>query len=125
MKFIKLVDYLLITLLIFTQILIISNLFLSKREKFSMSLVNEDKNESKNQDMDKRCTPENNCFQGSYLRSQIYTNVCQIEGENNNMSKLTRLPKLTKDRCYRTLADDDKFKCSVNKHGQRNCFWEK
>ena len=41
------------------------------------------------------------------------------------MNKLTRLPKLTKDRCYRTLADDDKFKCSVNKHGQRNCFWKK
>ncbi len=71
------------------------------------------------------CTPENNCFRGSYLRSQIYTNVCQIEGENNMMNKLTRLPKLTKDRCYRTLANDDKFKCSVNKHGQRNCFWEK
>lgn len=118
-------DFLLVVLILML-VLIVSNLFLLKKEKFSSALINEEKNESENNTyMDKRCTPENNCFRGSYLRSQIYTNVCQIEGENNNMSKLTRLPKLTKDRCYRTLADDDKFKCSVNKHGQRNCFWEK
>jgi hypothetical protein len=121
----RLVNYLLVVLLILTLVLIVSKLFLFKKEKFSISLTNEEKNESENQDIDNRCTPENNCFRGSYLRSQIYTNVCQIEGENNMMNKLTRLPKLTKDRCYRTLADDDKFKCSVNKHGQRNCFWEK
>jgi hypothetical protein len=121
----RLVNYLLVVLLILTLVLIVSKLFLFKKEKFSISLTNEEKNESENQDIDNRCTPENNCFRGSYLRSQIYTNVCQIEGENNMMNKLTRLPKLTKDRCYRTLANDDKFKCSVNKHGQRNCFWEK
>ena len=23
------------------------------------------------------CTPENNCFKGAYLRSQVYQNVCE------------------------------------------------
>ena len=72
-----------------------------------------------------KCTPENNCFKGSYLRSQVYTNVCK--GNCNAYDRLTREPVNIKNQCFRTLGDFPKqngdFQCTVNEHGQRNCQW--
>ena len=121
----SLLDKVILLLLSLMILVMVSDLFIIKKEKFSISVNNKENNlENKLENMYKECTPENNCFKGSYLRSQIYTNVCQIEGENKD-TKLTRLAKLNNDRCYRTLGQDDKFKCSVNIHGQRNCYWKK
>jgi len=73
------------------------------------------------------CTPENNCFKGSYLRSQVYTNVCK--GNCNAYNRLTREPVNINEQCFRTLGDFPKqngdFQCAVNEHGQRNCQWTK
>ena len=73
------------------------------------------------------CTPENNCFKGAYLRSQVYTNLCK--GNCNAYNRLTREPVNINDQCFRTLGDfprqNGDFQCAVNEHGQRNCQWTK
>ena len=58
-----------------------------------------------------KCAPNNNCFKGSYMRSQVYQNMCEPTD-----TRITREPIKTTDNCLRTL--DDK-KCSINKYNQR------
>ena len=70
------------------------------------------------------CTPENNCFPGSYARTQIYQNVCQP-----NYGLLRQKIPL-EDNCQRNFGDKMAspkyhFVCDVNKHLQRNCKWIK
>ena len=70
------------------------------------------------------CTPENNCFPGSYARTQIYQNVCQPK------YGLLRQKIPLSDDCQRTFNDHmstEKYHyvCSVNKHLQRKCKWVK
>jgi hypothetical protein len=57
-----------------------------------------------------KCNPVNNCFKGSYMRSQVYQNMCEPED-----SRITREPIKAVDNCLRTL--DDKS-CNIN---QRRC----
>ena len=45
------------------------------------------------------CTPENNCFPGTYARTQIYQNVCQPQ------SGLYRQKIPLNDNCQRTFLD--------------------
>ena len=68
------------------------------------------------------CRPENDCFPGSQMRSQIYQNVCQPS------FGLNRQPIPLVDRCQRTLggqmsAPRKYYVCDVNKHLQRKCRW--
>ena len=69
------------------------------------------------------CTPENDCFPGSTLRTQIYQNVCQPR------SGLLRQPIPLADRCQRGLgkmtAPRSYFVCDVDNHLQRKCKWIK
>ena len=71
-----------------------------------------------------RCTPENNCFPGTYARTQIYQNVCQPE------HGLLRQKIPLQDSCQRHLLDymnapKHHYVCDVNKHLQRKCRWIK
>ena len=69
------------------------------------------------------CRPENDCFPGSQLRTQIYQNVCQPH------TGLLRQPIPLADRCQRGLgkmtAPRSYFVCDVDKHLQRKCKWIK
>lgn len=70
------------------------------------------------------CTPENNCFPGTYARTQIYQNVCQPH------TGLLRQKIPLQDRCQRSLLDfmnapKHYYICDVNKHLQRKCKWYK
>ena len=67
------------------------------------------------------CTPENNCYPGNYLRTQIYQNVCQPK------YGLLRQKIPLNDNCQRSLMNVPKYyyKCHINKHLQRNCSWYK
>ena len=70
------------------------------------------------------CTPGNNCFPGSYARTQIYQNVCQpLTGLNRQKIPLA-------DNCQRTLGDfmstpKHYYVCHLDKHLQRRCQWIK
>lgn len=73
---------------------------------------------------DTRCTPENNCFKGMPLRSQVYQNVCDPLSEKG----LLRDKKQLTDNCLRSLGNPyntENLVCKVNKHDQRKCQWEK
>lgn len=73
---------------------------------------------------DTACTPENNCFIGSPLRSQVYTNMCEPLSEKG----LNRDKKPLKDFCLRSLGNPlntHNLVCKVNKHDQRKCEWKK
>ena len=68
------------------------------------------------------CRPENDCFKGNYLRSQIYQNVCQP-----NYGLLRQKIPLD-DNCQRSLggkmsAPRKYYVCEVDKHLQRKCRW--
>ena len=69
-----------------------------------------------------RCTPGNNCFKGSYLRSQTYQNVCPPK-----FGGLTREKINLQDDCQRTLGNyppqKHKFICTIDKHLNRKCGW--
>ena len=70
------------------------------------------------------CSPENNCFLGSYARTQIYQNVCEPK------DGLLRQKISLNDDCQRGIKDYMEspkyfFKCDVNKHLQRRCQWIK
>ena len=71
------------------------------------------------------CTPENNCFKGSYLRSEVYTNMCQVD---SNANGLTREPINTNDTCFRMLGGfpnpNIPYQCNMNSSGQGNCHWK-
>jgi len=60
-----------------------------------------------------KCNPVNNCFKGSYMRSQVYQNMCEPKD-----SRITREPIKAVDNCLRTL--DDKS-CHINNRNQRRC----
>ena len=60
-----------------------------------------------------KCNPVNNCFKGSYMRSQVYQNMCEPTD-----SRITREPVQVKDNCLRTLEDKS---CVINKRNQRRC----
>ena len=71
-----------------------------------------------------KCTPENNCFPGSYARTQIYQNVC----EPNHGLLRQKIP--LDDTCQRTLSDymatpQHYYVCDVDNHLQRKCRWIK
>jgi hypothetical protein len=66
-----------------------------------------------------KCSPENDCYMGSPMRSQIYQNVCQ-----------TRQKISLTDNCQRTLggkmaAPKNYYVCDVDKHLHRKCNWIK
>ena len=68
-----------------------------------------------------RCTPENNCFPGTYARTQIYQNVCQPE------YGLLKQKIPVQDNCQRQLLDymnapRHYYVCDVDKHLQRKCY---
>tara|TARA_B100000123_G_scaffold98473_1_gene71914 strand:- start:157 stop:519 length:363 start_codon:yes stop_codon:yes gene_type:complete len=70
------------------------------------------------------CTPNNNCFPGSYARTQIYQNVCQPE------YGLLKQKIPLSDNCQRTFndymsTDTHHYICTLNNHLQRQCQWIK
>jgi len=70
------------------------------------------------------CTPENNCFPGSYLRSQVYQNMC----EPTDTPHLLRNKVQTRDNCLRSLGNPlntQNLECKINVHDQRKCSWQK
>lgn len=75
-------------------------------------------------EIDRRCTPENNCFPGSYMRSQVYQNMC----EPTDTVHLLKDRRHLQDNCLRSLAipfATKNLKCKVNIHDQRKCEWNK
>ena len=71
-----------------------------------------------------QCTPENNCFKGSYLRSQAYQNVCSPD-----YGGLSRTKVQLQDGCLRTLGNYPKpnvsVKCFLDRRLNRYCFWNR
>jgi len=70
------------------------------------------------------CRPEDDCYKGSPMRSQIYQNVCE---PNYGLLK-QKIP--LNDNCQRTIggkmsAPRNYYVCKVNKHLQRKCGWIK
>ncbi len=69
------------------------------------------------------CTPENNCFPGAQLRTQVYQNLC-----NDPSSGINKLPIQIGDICLRTHNQNIKpdllnLKCGKNVAGQINCSY--
>jgi hypothetical protein len=69
------------------------------------------------------CTPENNCFPGSTLRTEVYQNLC-----NDPSSGINKLPIQLNDTCLRTHNPNMSpnlvnLKCSKNLGGQVNCTY--
>ena len=68
------------------------------------------------------CTPENNCFPGSTLRTQVYTNMC----EPTDTQHLLRDKIKLQDNCLRSHGNPlntQNLECKVNIRGQRKCEW--
>ena len=63
--------------------------------------------------IDKKCVPENDCFPGSYLRTEIYHNMCEP-----NYGLMKQKIKL-QDTCQKSLSG--KLMCLVNKDLSRKC----
>ncbi len=71
-----------------------------------------------------KCTPENNCFPGSYARTQIFQNVCQPT------HGLLRQKIPLADTCQKTFSDfmstpKSYYVCELDKHLGRHCRWVK
>lgn len=69
------------------------------------------------------CTPENNCFPGAQLRTQVYQNLC-----NDPSSGISKLPIQIGDTCLRTHNQNIKpdllnLRCGKNVAGQINCSY--
>ena len=69
------------------------------------------------------CTPENNCFPGAQLRTQVYQNLC-----DNPNSGINKLPVQLGDTCLRTHNPNMppkalNLKCGLNQGGQMNCSY--
>ena len=69
------------------------------------------------------CTPENNCFPGMQLRSQVYQNLC-----NDPSSGINKLPVQLGDTCLRTHNPQSaphlmNLQCGKNRDGQINCTY--
>ena len=67
-----------------------------------------------------RCDPSNNCFPGTYLRSQQYHNVCSPK-----YGKLNREKIQLQDDCQRNLGNFPPERWKFNEHLQRQCRWKK
>ena len=71
-----------------------------------------------------RCDPKDNCFAGTYLRSQQYHNVCPPKLGGLNREKIQ-----LQDDCQRSLgnfpAHRNLFECNVDNHLRRHCRWKK
>ncbi len=74
-----------------------------------------------------QCTPETDCFPGSYLRTEIYQNVCPPKYGVLNREKIQLV-----DDCQRNLGKPaevnimkapTKFYCTVDDHLNRHCAW--
>ena len=70
------------------------------------------------------CRPEDDCYMGSPMRSQIYQNVC----EPNHGLLRQKIP--LNDNCQRTIggkmsAPRNYYVCKVHKTLQRKCGWIK
>jgi hypothetical protein len=46
-----------------------------------------------------KCVPEDNCFPGTYNRTEVYNNICSPDEPH----KLNRLPVELRDKCARKL----------------------
>jgi hypothetical protein len=69
------------------------------------------------------CTPENNCFPGAQLRTQVYQNLC-----NDPSSGINKLPVQIGDTCLRTHNPNMSpnllnLRCGRNRDGQINCSY--
>ena len=69
------------------------------------------------------CTPENNCFPGAQLRTQVYQNLC-----NDPSSGINKLPVQIGDTCLRTHNPNMSpnllnLRCGRNRDGQLNCSY--
>ena len=86
------------------------------------------------------CTPENDCYPGSYATTQKYHNMCQpsfglnrqkMSGElyqtQNNLipSKPPVKPKTRSMIPFRASPDQNTLVCTVDEHLQRRCKWVK
>jgi len=69
------------------------------------------------------CLPSQNCFQGTYLRSQQYHNVCPPKYGRLNREKIQ-----LQDDCQRRLGNYPpskyEFKCHLDNHLRRRCYWK-
>jgi hypothetical protein len=69
------------------------------------------------------CSAGNNCFKGSYLRSQAYQNVCPPD-----YGQLTRTKVQLQDGCLRTLGNNPQPKftidCHIDNNLERHCNWK-
>ena len=96
----------------------------------------------------KPCRPEDDCYPGSYARTQKYHNMCQpllglnrqkIQLQNNcqqNLGKMSQELYKTQDTMINQDSskyllqpvmspDKNKLVCVVDNHLQRRCFWVK
>lgn len=116
-------------LLVSTVLIIFSLLKLSRRENMApINLVRDTvgvlnkKDFQLNCPQEQKCSPENNCFIGSYMRSQVYQNTCEPK-DNGPLKE----PRKLRDYCLRSLGNPNisklNLKCKVNKHDQINCNW--
>ena len=95
-----------------------------KRVQENLSPVFEQPKYGLSCEIDRKCTHENNCFPGSYMRSQVYQNMC----EPTDTVHLLKDRRQLKDNCLRSLGNPlntKNLKCKVNIHDQRDCKWDK
>lgn len=76
---------------------------------------------------DPACKPDNDCFPGSYFRSQSYQNMC--EPEDINKGGLSRDKIKLIDTCVKTLGsqlNSEKYSLKTFKDhkGLEHCFWK-
>lgn len=71
----------------------------------------------------KECSPQNNCFPGSYHRTQQYQNVCQPDFGLLNRTKVSLQEECLRDagRMIDTTLPDYKIKCFIDEHLNRKC----
>lgn len=121
------VNVLVLILVILIVLLGICIVFFNKKSKENMKsgkAVFDNPDYNLTCERDTECTPENNCFKGSYLRSQVYQNMCSPEGSTG----LLRDKKKLRDNCLRSLGNPlntQNLVCKVNIHDQRKCNWKK
>ena len=73
------------------------------------------------------CTPGNNCFPGSYFRSQSYQNMCEPATINEGGLSKDKVQLI--DNCVKTLGsqinnEKYEYKCFKDKRGVDHCYWK-
>lgn len=73
------------------------------------------------------CTPENNCFPGSYFRSQVYQNMCEPKDVEHGGLSREKIDLL--DNCVKSLGsqlNDIKYsyKTFEDDHGIQHSYWK-